>query len=354
MKKQDTFSLSITNLCKGIAICIMIYYHAFSGADLNLIHTVSPVIYNVLSPFGNVCVMFFVLLTGYGQGVTCMNTDQPYNRLVSERTVRLYSGYWPALILGAAAAPFLARHDADWSVFLGDNVYQTTGHVLANVFGITDFIYGGGQFILNQTWWYMSLALILVFCVPVMIWMWKKWKWGSLAVITAMTLFMPDLRYAAYFPGAMLGICLAGSDGFNRIHNLGKGILYYAVRIVLLSAAVMIWYCLRRHYIFILLGDTLFAYAVCQFAFDVLQRIPGLRHALIYLGKHSANMFYLHSFIIVYWPVTAEFVRQFRYDWLILGVVLSITLAMSIIIDSIKKYTGYNKLMDKLAEYVCS
>ena len=73
-----TFDKNATCLCKGIAICLMIYYHLFGATDLSMFQVVLPPVFGILGPYGNVCVMFFVLLTGTFPGRSPIPDRSPH------------------------------------------------------------------------------------------------------------------------------------------------------------------------------------------------------------------------------------------------------------------------------------
>ncbi|MDO4173747.1 MAG: acyltransferase family protein [Eubacteriales bacterium] len=355
MEQQDTFDRRATNVCKGIAICIMIYYHAFGASDLTTFQQVFPVLFRVLGPYGNVCVPFFVILTGYGLGLQYLHSPTPYPQMIGKRLLRLYQSYWPVFLIGFVAAPFLSRGKMDWTIaFGGDGLLQAIQRFLLNLLGLSHYAYGDGVYTLNQTWWYMSLALFLILFLPLLCWLWKQWKWGGLLFVTAAAMLLPDLRYLAYFPAAMLGVCLAGCNGFQALHRMGKGVLGLLIRILAVLAILAAWYKLRQHGIYPVLADSFAAWGICQFSFDVIGRIPVIHTVLAFLGKHSANLFYLHSFVYCYWISTADFVFQFHYDLLIWAVILLLTLALSLTLEWLKRVIHYHAIMSNLEHRLLS
>lgn len=53
-----TFDKNATCLCKGIAICLMIYYHLFGATDLSMFQVVLPPVFAFSAPMAMICVMF--------------------------------------------------------------------------------------------------------------------------------------------------------------------------------------------------------------------------------------------------------------------------------------------------------
>ena len=77
-------------------------------------------------------------------------------------------------------------------------------------------------------------------------------------------------------------------------------------------------------------------------AYEYLSYIPVARFWLKYIGKHSMNIFLTHTFIYFYYY--PDFIYSFRSTWYVLPVFAAVSLALSIMIEVIKKIIGYNRL----------
>jgi hypothetical protein len=73
-------------------------------------------------------------------------------------------------------------------------------------------------------------------------------------------------------------------------------------------------------------------------------RIPYLDKVLGFLGKYSGDIFMIHTLIYFYYY--PDFIYSFRYDLLILAVLLVISLTASLIISGLKKLTRYDRLTE--------
>ena len=80
------------------------------------------------------------------------------------------------------------------------------------------------------------------------------------------------------------------------------------------------------------------------YCYEFVVSIPGIRQILMFFGKHSMNIFLLHTFIRHYW--FPEFTYSFRYFALISLVLFAVSLGASIVIEGIKKLIGYDKLLN--------
>lgn len=348
MGEPIQFDRSATNLCKGIAICIMVYFHLFGATDESWFSPVFPVMYHVLGPYGNICVVFFSLLTGYGFAVSNLNRDVPYPSRVFPKLVRLYSNYW--IIFGLMFLLLPVISDRRWVDIYGADPLAFVQHFLVNALGMSHLLYGGGVCTLSQTWWYVSLALIVILVLPLLCSLWRRLGWWSMAVVLGVALLLPDFRYTGYIPSVLLGVGLADRDGFVKLNQKGRNLIGVCVRILLLGVVLFVWYRWRRFGLYQVLADTLGAWAVCQFGFDVLRPIPVVRPVLCWLGKHSGNVFYLHSFVLGAAYVTSPYVFSFKYDLLIWMATMAITCAASVALEWGKKLTHYQKPFSKLEQ----
>lgn len=350
MNSVQSFDQRATNLCKGIAICIMVYFHLFGAQDETTYHTVIPVIRNVLAPYGNVCVVFFVLLTGYGFAAKNLRRREPYSRQILHRFLNLYQSYWIVFLLMLLIYPFLSSPERGLTAIYGTTVMNFVERLLLDFLGLAHFVFKSATCSLNQTWWYMGLAILLILLLPLLCSMWRAIGWGTFGIVLVASILFPDIRYLEYFPAAALGVCLAGGNGFVQIQKKTRRLGGIIIHFIVVFLILFMWYRMRQHSCWIVQADTFAAYGICQFAFDLLFPIPGLHNVLQWLGKHSANVFYVHSFVLVYWPKLSRFVYSFQWDWLIFFVTLGISLILSLIIEQIKKRTMYNQLFAFLGE----
>lgn len=90
---------------------------------------------------------------------------------------------------------------------------------------------------------------------------------------------------------------------------------------------------------------------ICFFKKYVV-RIPVISKILIFFGKHSMNIFLIHTFIQSVFFM--DFIFGFKHFLLIAAVLFGISLAISVlIIEPLKKLVRFDKLMDKLSNKFC-
>ena len=88
-------------------------------------------------------------------------------------------------------------------------------------------------------------------------------------------------------------------------------------------------------------------FLVILFSVEYLFRLRLLSAVFQYLGKHSMNIWLVHTFVRDWLNTYVYAVRLF---WLIPVVILMISLGISYFLDLLKKYTGYDRLFERLQE----
>ena len=146
-----------------------------------------------------------------------------------------------------------------------------------------------------------------------------------------------------------LAICFADQQVFERLKSwkplksqaLSK-FLKFVVSTGMILALLMLWnsrWALER-FEFMLNG--LIPVAIIYWAYEFLLDIPGLHQLLEFLGKYSATVFYIHTFIRTLW------LRDFTYSlghaaviWLFL---MGSSILIAVFLDVVKKLIHYEKI----------
>lgn len=109
---ENKFGLQQTNICKGVAICIMMFHHLFYQKDswelyYNRIKVGSRPLIGYIATQGKICVTIFVLLSAYGLTKSIMkhslqieeeNTVRSLGKFVVDHIKKLYFLYWPVFV----------------------------------------------------------------------------------------------------------------------------------------------------------------------------------------------------------------------------------------------------------------
>ena len=87
-----------------------------------------------------------------------------------------------------------------------------------------------------------------------------------------------------------------------------------------------------------------------SFLYEFVLPLAPLRFVLAFLGKHSSNIFMIHTFFYFYF--FQEFFYQFEEPEVIFGMLLATTLAVSVVLELLKSLLGYERLVAKLRQWV--
>lgn len=337
---------SQTNLCKGIAIIMMFVHHMFLSTDSfeGYIVNFAPFPENrfiQIAQFFKICVSVFALLTGYGYARTSSSQPSPAQTRTSltqsctKRYFRVMFGYWFIFVLAQAVNLLLgkgqlARYGTgrDFALNL---VVDILG--LANLFGTSTF---------NSTWWYITYAVLFVFLAPWIVKLVRKMGYSSIivAIILPRLLIKADAAPWRYIFPVILGAYCAEFHIFEKVSSCFRS--RRVLEFFLLTISVVLCALLRTLTNWVGIFDGVCALTVCLFCAEFLFKIPLLNKGLTFIGTHSMNCFMLHTFIYRYF--FESFIYSFRFWWLITLVLLAICLALSFIIEQVKKLIRYNRL----------
>lgn len=347
--KEDTLAM------KGIAILILLFHHCFLERERYEGFTVSfapftegGVLY--LAAFSKVCVGIFVFLSAYGLTVSmrkyCEGSSGGISTMVMRRLWRLLTGFWPAYFFCVVG-----------TLLLGPEKLEVYGDgALRFVYGFLDAMGLSRLFgtpMLIQTWWYMSLAIMQIFLMPILIKLYNKmggmWLLAmSLLLPMALRLHVTDI--VRWMPIMVLGIWCVDRNIFAVLKSWEpvrgrkwlSGLIKLFVALVVLGLSI-----LGKNSEFgqncLPLFDLLSAVGILLFTALFVISIPILRRVLIVLGTYSMNMFIIHNFIRVRW--FHSFTFSFKYWWLILLVLVVDSLFISIILEILKRAFGYPKFV---------
>lgn len=339
MSLKDTFEKEDTLVVKGLAILLLLFYHLFEDAAvLEQFQVVyDPIPHNIflmLSGYGNICVAMFVFLTAYGITKGCMAAGEN-TALVN----RMQQAFWRfTKLVGNFVLMYLSVNLVWHSYFDYVKLYGNgmQGGILAliDMLGFAQFF---GTPTLNMTWWYMKLAIVFIFLVPLLYPAVRKLGVYSLMAgfLLPMTVTM-DSDVQRYFLVALLGVVAAQKHWLEKLFSLKLAIPVKAfVGVLLIVGSVLLRQNYMVHTYFLWILDGPIALLLCWFGGEILSRIPGLSHWLRFFGSYSMNIFFVHTFF--YLAIHRNWFYSFQYAWLIWLLLAWISLGYSIALDLVKK-----------------
>lgn len=336
-----------TNMCKGIAIILMYIHHLFYSWD-----TIEG--YNIVfAPFSadrmiwiasicKVCVSIFVFLTGYGYVMSSKGAEEDIGEKNIKRFYRLMFGFWFIFIL-AQMTSFLGRSQVE---VYGKDVFYVAYYFIIDALGMANF-FGTPTF--NDTWWYMPYAILLVFITPLLIKFIRTY--GEVGIIIAVMLpnfmgFQTEKSFWRYLLALVLGIYCAEFNILQKSFNIFKKRRFLEFLIIMISSGLLIL--IRQRIGIYYITEPLLATVIIYIVYRYIGKIKGVRGVLDFIGKHSMNMFLLHTFIKAYY--FGNFTYSFKYWWLIVFMLILSTLLISILIEFMKRCIKYNRLERYVAE----
>ncbi|MCM1157266.1 MAG: acyltransferase [Bacteroidales bacterium] len=354
------FDKNVSNMVKGIAILIMLVHHLFGCLPEMYVK------YNVITaPFSRqtlyqigiqakLCVSMFVFLSAFGMTRQydrrleaakdgCL-TGKEAGSFAVNRYIKLLFNFWFIYLL-AALTSFL-REGGYFSVYFREGKKLGVLYILFDAFGLADFF---GTPTLNETWWYMALAAFLIFAVPILI---RLYKENGVLIVAVAALFtyigVGDTGFTIYLFCVCMGIHCAQEQVFERlgkkqlcknpVMNTGLKCLLY-----LLGIAVLLY--LRGITTYSYWIDAFFTMAAGGLCLELKSAWEKADLLLGFLGKHSMNIFLVHTLIFEYY--FPDFIYGFRYWLLITLALLAVSLLISVCCEAVKKRIGYPALYAK-------
>lgn len=353
-------TLNETNVLKAIAICAMLCHHLFfQNPEYGTIAF-------KLALTGKFCVALFVFLSGYGMAVQyqkCLTDNQVAQcgkclsllkdlwgnlRFLLRRYLKFYMNYWAVFLI---------------TVPIGVLVF---GRTLANVYGIDSSLWSSllsdvfGLRVLgsyNITWWVNRLFLALWLFFPflfwsmnsrlVSIWMLILLYYDPGSILYPLNFVAPGL--STWLISYALGIFLAVNG--SVLNNFLNKVNRFVVLSVFCLAALAFLY-MRNNYVlscFLGVKGDPFIVVFLPLAVVSVCRLTRRKIAvLIFVGKHSINMYLMHTFVYGYF--FHNFIYGFKYPILIFAVLFAISLLVSIGVEFFKTKLGFYRLQGKIVE----
>lgn len=366
------FSKKDTSVIKGVAVLFLIAYHCFSsverlnGCDVSFYPLSQDMAVRIFESM-NICVGMFAFLSSYGLTKT-MKYKHSTLELNSQDNVMFVIKRVISL-LGSFLIPYVLC-TAGTLIFVGYNPYGKGVSFVCNL--IIDMLGLAGLLhtpLLIGTWWYMSFALVIILLMPFTVAMYKKY--GILAIVpyaVLPVLFVPQFRstdeltnMTRWLLTIPLGIIFADSDILVKLKSVKLFRNKAVTKIFKFVILTFILFCLLKlrntgwgkekfYYYISSILPVYFVYYLYEFATDV----PVLNPVMDFFGRHSSNIFYMHTFIRAIW--FPKFTYSFKYAVLTFVFMVIGSLILSFAVEGIKKLIRWNKFVkfitDKLVKWV--
>ncbi len=360
------FTKEHTMQMKGIAIIILLFHHCFLNAQRwatvpyeKLATTKGWGYYPIsfapfsshtiqyLASFSKICVAMFVFMTGYGMWVSYESQKKKttMSNYIKKRMVTLMTGFLIIFvvteILAIPTGRFIEVYGHD---------FRSVIYMIIDALGLAKLL---GTPLFCLTWWYMSLAIVLIMIFPFVHSIMEKYQW----VVVVASIIVPracgfgqSTDLFRYLLAYTLGMYFAQHDLLARIkekfmeQNVAGKLLSLIVSLIGLAVIIK---CRQNAWIgwkYLDFWDGFAAMYMIVISYIYILNGKWIVKGLGFLGKHSMNIFLIHSF---YRDVFFhEFTYSFYYAWLDYIVLMAISLVTSIVLEWFKKLIRYEKFID--------
>lgn len=360
------FTKEHTMQMKGIAIIILLFHHCFLNAQRwatvpyeKLATTKRWGYYPIsfapfsshtiqyLASFSKICVAMFVFMTGYGMWVSYESQKKKttMSNYIKKRMVTLMTGFLIIFvvteILAIPTGRFIEVYGHD---------FRSVVYMIIDALGLAKLL---GTPLFCLTWWYISLAIVLIMIFPFVHSIMEKYQW----VVVVASIIVPracgfgqSTDLFRYLLAYTLGMYFAQHDLLARIkekfmeQNVAGKLLSLIVSLIGLAVIIK---CRQNAWIgwkYLDFWDGFAAMYVIVNSYIYILNGKWIVKGLGFLGKHSMNIFLIHSF---YRDVFFhEFTYSFYYAWLDYIVLMAISLVTSIVLEWFKKLIRYEKFIE--------
>lgn len=360
------FTKEHTMQMKGIAIIILLFHHCFLNAQRwatvpyeKLATTKGWGYYPIsfapfsshtiqyLASFSKICVAMFVFMTGYGMWVSYESQKKKttMSNYIKKRMVTLMTGF----LIIFAVTEILAIPTGRFIEVYGHD-FRSVVYMIIDALGLAKLL---GTPLFCLTWWYMSLAIVLIMIFPFVHSMMEKYQW----IVVVASIIVPracgfgqSTDLFRYLLAYTLGMYFAQHDLLARIkekfmeQNVVGKLLSLIVSLIGLAVIIK---CRQNAWIgwkYLDFWDGFAAMYVIVLSYIYILNGKWIVKGLGFLGKHSMNIFLIHSF---YRDVFFhKFTYSFYYAWLDYIVLMAISLVTSIVLEWFKKLIRYEKFID--------
>lgn len=355
------FSKSETNAIKGVAILLMLEHHLFTFVDRipKGVEYNQTIMFNdgisllwQIGCFGKICVPIFMFLGGYAMYITIKRNG----RKLHEMICNLYVKYWKVFVV---FVPIGFLFFADQPDYCGETVIC---HVFSN-FDIGELVrnFFCGDFKYNREWWFMRtylctsfLGYVYIQCTQKMRSFWKELYIVVLIAISVQNLWpaigdiaeLGTLHTNEFYSNIIMidasclsffaGILFAKYDAISKLHEILRQRARKLHAFISIFGIIAVFYLRTTSNLDILLVPCLIVFLI-----DIINVIPLLKQCFQFLGKHSSNMWLIHSFYCYYFYGVVKIVCSSNNPWIVMFNLTLISLLSSVVLEWM--YAGVNQ-----------
>lgn len=339
-----------TNIIKGIAICAMLFHHLFFETDVYGFFTQQVAI------ICKVCVSMFLFVSGYGLTIQYSKQTKKISltskiiftiKFLLKRFRKFYLNYWVIFALLVPLGVFTLGRPLSAAYGTDTTIWQS---LIKDIFAIQ------GEYSYIITWWFNALIISLYLLFPILYWMMGN-GFIAIGILVLLLLWPRDYIVGNFFyifelwNSNLIIFSLVFTFGIfsaRHIDLLNKILNKIKVRtILILSFFISVSLCFIRQIWAECYADaiTIDAFLTVFLALSVISfcrliKIQIKPFAL--LGKHSMNIYLIHTFLLMFF--FPKFIFTSHFSLLIFFALLSESLIISMLLEIAKKKLGFYKL----------
>ena len=355
LSKQDT------SVMKGIAIIAMLCHHVYNCQPEWV--EAYPFILTTIGELGKVCVAMFLFCSGYGLAVQYEKVIAYTTGLadkvritfvfILKRLIKFYSAYWFVFLIFVPITIFCFNRPLSAAYGENVNVWRCLFFDLLGVQGFSSY---------NITWWFNKLIILFYLSFPILYILIRNTQWlGLVASFIAMRFAnqLGDFNYCEMFLWQfpfVLGIGWTIYQG--KMVGLSKFVTQHTPWIKVGLVLLLLIGILQRLYSIIPFGhivgvrfDGFLTLLILLCIILILRNKERYYLILSFLGKHSINIYLIHTFLNGYWSPVHQFLHTHtvcRFCGLNMWILLLSCLLISILIEYLKDKIYWNKLTEKV------
>lgn len=341
MQPGREFSKKDTNITKGVLVVLLLIHHVFDPffdySEVVQWRFLSQELANpFIAFFCKQCVGGFVFLTVYGitkAYKNCEMNEKNVLRIMGVRLVKLYAAFEVIFVCNLLYRKI--KHIPIKEVYMsGEGKFEPVQMIL-DALGFA-FYYKTPT--MNVTWWYMALAVLILVTVPVLFYIYKKVGLALVPIALLVPLLVwNQTNYTTVVSTMVVAMVFADRQVFERIDTIRLFNSKLVTNCIILLGSLLSLKIVYEYVKFFEEGWHMYplgAVAICVLVYKVLALIPILNVALQFIGKHSGNIFMIHTFIYYYYYT--DFIYSFAYPVRIFVVLLGCSLALSVVLELAK------------------
>ena len=289
----------------------------------------------------------FLFLSGYGLYKSWENNNSKNNKSIKSKQyiffqLNFVKKHILKLLLGFC---FIYILFVPLSIWFGDPFWEVYGNPFTGILdflGVADLV---GTTTMNQSWWFMSLIIILYILFPLLAGIMKRIPELMLALaaivilIDVFNLGFGVLKYKEYYLPFVFGMYFARRNIFEFLSIKCNSVIKKIAIILPTILICLMFRLISKNMIYM---DFLFSASIILISYFFISKIKVLSTALEVFGKNSDSIYMFHLFINYYY--FQPYLFSLKYSLIIFVVYVIACLFIALFIHKIKKLLRFEKL----------